>query len=263
MKPPPQISVVVPCFNEGARIAASLSTLQSWIERPFEILVVDDGSRDDTFTRASAFSAEHPEVRVHRLEPHQGKGAALRAAIPLVAGERVVFLDADLAFDRQSVRSAIDALDAAEMVIGNRRHHGSRYSVPVRLFGFLYRRHLVGLTFNLLVRLLLGIRARDTQCGLKAFRRETLQQMEASLTTSGFALDVEMLLVADALGVRIADVPVQVTYETARSSVKLAQTGGAMALDLLRIAARRAAGRYPPARLRAAASTAPPTRPPR
>jgi glycosyltransferase involved in cell wall biosynthesis len=259
MRPPPQISVVVPCFNEGARIAASLSALHSWIERPFEILVVDDGSRDDTFERASVFSADHPEVRVHRLEPHRGKGAALRAAIPLVAGERVVFLDADLAFDRQSVRSAIDALDAADMVIGNRRHHGSRYSVPVRLFGFLYRRHLVGLTFNLLVRLLLGIRARDTQCGLKAFRREALQQMEASLTTSGFAL----LLVADALGVRIADVPVQVTYETARSSVKLAQTGGAMALDLLRIAARRAAGRYRPARLRAAASTAAPTRPPR
>lgn len=261
MRTPPLVSIVVPCFNEGARIGACLAELESWLDSSFEIVVVDDGSRDDTFERAGQFAAGHPRVRIHRLETNQGKGAALRSAIPLVEGERVVFLDADLAFGAASARTALAALETADMAIGNRRHSGSRYSVPVRLFGFLYRRHLAGQAFNLFVRVLLGIRARDTQCGLKAFRRDTLRHMEASLTRNGFALDVEMLLVARALGARVAEVPVQVRYETARSSVKLARAGPAMLLDLLRMAACRAAGRYRPATPRAAnAVTATPNR---
>ena len=246
---PPQISFVLPCYNAGARIRSSLATLDSWFSGIAEILVVDDGSADDTVQHAERYAAVHPNVRVHRAQ-HRGKGAAIRTAIPIVRGTAVIVMDADLAFDRDSVQRAVDALANADMVVGNRRHDDSYYAVPVRLFGFLYRRHLVGLIFNAFVRSLLQVGLRDTQCGLKAFRRTSLERMAPALSIDGFALDVEMLVVARALKVRMIEVPVQVRYESAKSSVKLALSARAMTAEVLTIAVRRALGRYAPARLR-------------
>jgi hypothetical protein len=133
--------------------------------------------------------------------------------------------------------------------------------VPVRLFGFLYRRHLVGLTFNALVRTAFGLPYRDTQCGLKAFRREALERLGRSLTIDGFAIDVEILLVARALGLRVTEVPVVVTYESAASSVRLIRSAAAMSTDLLRMLVRRATGRYRPGRLTAGDAMSPPPAP--
>lgn len=249
-------TIVLPCFNEGSRIARSLATLDGWFGSTAEILVIDDGSSDDTARRAEEFSATHPNVRVHRLA-HGGKGKAIRTAIPLASGDRILLTDADLAYDHDSLLRVLDALSAADLAAGNRRHAGSRYSVPVNLFGFLYRRHLVGLTFNTFVRSLLPVAARDTQCGLKGFRREALDSMAPSLSADGFTIDVEMLLVASALGLRLAEVPVHVNYYSAKSSVKLVRTGAAMASEIVRMAVRRARGCYAPARVRASASMSP------
>ena len=254
MSDEPRISFVLPCFNEGSRIASSLTTLESWFGAGAEVLVIDDGSADDTFEQAERYAARHAHVRVHRLPRHRGKGGAIRAAIPLVRADLVVLMDADLAFDRESVQRAVDGLATAEMVVGNRRHDGSYYSVPVRLFGFLYRRHLIGLVFNAFVRSVVPVSLRDTQCGLKAFRRTCLATIAPALSVEGFALDVEMLLVARALDVRLSEVPVDVRYESAKSSVTLLLSAWPMASDLMRIAVRRARGRYAPARLRALAA---------
>lgn len=244
MQTVPRLTVVVPCFNEGSRIAVTLATLDSWYGATIEILVMDDGSRDDTCERAEHFAHGHPHVRVHRLARNRGKGAAIREAVPLVRTDEVVFVDADLAFDRGSIDRAVSGLQQAEMVIGNRRHDGSYYTVPVRLFGFLYRRHLAGLLFNAFVRRLAGIRLRDTQCGLKAYRRSCLQKIAPALSIDGFAIDVEILVMAGALNVRPAEVPVQVRYESARSSVSLIVSGWQMASDIVKITMRRARGYY-------------------
>jgi glycosyltransferase involved in cell wall biosynthesis len=257
----PRISIVLPCFNEGSRIASSLATLESWFGDSAEVLVIDDGSVDDTVDQAERYASRHAHVRVHRVPRHRGKGGAVRAAIPLVHGDMVVFIDADLAFDRESVQRALDGLAAAEMVVGNRRHDASSYSVPVRLFGFLYRRHLVGLLFNAIVRAVVPISLRDTQCGLKAFRRTCLDMIAPALSVEGFALDVEILLVARGLDVRLAEIPVHVRYESAKSSVKLLLSAWAMASDIARIAVRRARGRYAPARLQALAAASVSTSP--
>jgi glycosyltransferase involved in cell wall biosynthesis len=222
----PPFTIVLPCFNEGSRIAASLATLDRWFGSGPEILVVDDGSADETAARAEEFAAAHSQARVHRL-PHAGKGNAIRSGLALARGDLVLLTDADLAYDRDSIARVLSALASVEMAVGNRRHDRSRYSVPVNLFGFLYRRHLVGLAFNAFVRALLQVGLRDTQCGLKGFRREALQRMLPSLSADGFTIDVEMLLVARALGLRLAEVPVHVTYYSAKSSVRLLR-GGAL-----------------------------------
>jgi len=249
MDTPARFSIVLPCFNEGSRIADSLVTLHRWFGSAAEIVVLDDGSADDTAQQVEQFALTHPNVHLHRLARHGGKGRAIRTAIPLAHADFILVMDADLAYDRESIHRVLDALPSSDMVAGNRRQTGSRYSVPVNLFGFLYRRHLVGLAFNAFVRTLLQLGVRDTQCGLKGFRRDALQRMAGSLTADGFAIDVEMLLVARALQLRLAEVPVHVTYHSAKSSVKLVRSGAAMASAVLRIAWRRALGLYSPARV--------------
>lgn len=244
------VTFVLPCFNEGPRIIESLAMLESWFGAVHQVLIVDDGSADDTVARVEGYAETHAYVRVHRVWPHRGKGGAVREAIPQVRTERVVFMDADLAFDRESVQRTLDALADADVVVGNRRDDRSRYSVPVQVFGFLYRRHFAGLAFNAFVRALTGVGVRDTQCGLKGYRREGLVAMAPALSVDGFALDVEMLLVARSLGLRMAEIPVNVHYESARSSVRMLASTKRVASDVVAIALRRASGAYAPARIR-------------
>ena len=254
----PPFTIVLPCFNEGSRIAESLATLERWFGSAPEILILDDGSADETAQRAEEFSRTHSNVRVHRLltggqgDPDRVHAGARR---PRAADRR-----------RPCLRSRFDRSRAQRAGVGghgggNRRHDRSRYSVPVNLFGFLYRRHIVGLAFNAFVRALLQLGLRDTQCGLKDFRRETLDRMAGSLSADGFTIDVEMLLVARALGLRLAEVPVHVTYYSAKSSVKLVRSGVSMASEVIGIAMRRALGAYSLARVRASAARSQPKPP--
>ena len=124
-----------------------------------QILVIDDGSTDRTadLARQHAESQGDERIHVHVRPANGGKGASIRAAIGPAAGEHVVLVDADLAFGRDSIAAVLQGLHGADIAIGNRRHVESRYPVPVRLFGFLYRRHLVGLTLNALVRTAFGL----------------------------------------------------------------------------------------------------------
>ena len=243
---PPALTIVLPCYNEAAGIVRSLSALRTWFPRDTQILVIDDGSTDRTADLARQYAESQADDRIHvHVRPSNGgKGASVRAAIGQAASEHVVLVDADLAFGRDSIARVVQGLREADIAIGNRRHVESRYSVPVRLFGFLYRRHLVGLTFNALVRTAFGLPYRDTQCGLKAFRRNALERLRGSLTIDGFAIDVEILLLARALGLKVTEIPVTVTYESAASSVRLIRSAAAMSTDLLRMLVRRASGRY-------------------
>jgi glycosyltransferase involved in cell wall biosynthesis len=260
---PPSLSIALPCYNEAAGIVRTLAALRTWFPRDTQILVIDDGSTDGTAHTARRYAESQVDERIHvHARPvNGGKGASIRSAAPLATGDYVVFVDADLAFGRDSIAAVLQGLENSDIAIGNRRHVESRYSVPVRLFGFLYRRHLVGLTFNALVRTAFGLPYRDTQCGLKAFRRGALERLAASLTIDGFAIDVEILLMARAMGLRVIEVPVVVTYESAASSVRLIRSAAAMSTDLLRMMARRASGRYRAAGITTDAAMSPPPGP--
>ena len=251
--PPSRIAVVIPCFNERAVIDLTLERLRDWFPSAL-LVVVDDGSADGTWERATQVAEGDARVQVVRQASNGGKGRAVAAALPYVTNHAVVIADADLAYERESMQRAIDALACADVAIGNRRHPTSTYVVTVRLFGFLYRRHVVGRLFNLLVRLTLGITWPDTQCGLKAFRAPAFTAIMPRLRTSGFAFDLDVLLLAEGLGLRVGDVPVDVTMSSGRSSVRLARDGGAAIVEVLKLALRRLSGGYSPERLR----TAPP-----
>lgn len=236
-------TIVIPCYNESAVIVSTLERLASWFPHA-RLLVVDDGSADDTAAKAEGVATRLPQVRVVRRARNGGKGQAVIDASAYLAGDGAVIVDADLAYRRESIARAMAELAHADVVIGNRRHEGSTYAVPVRLFGFLYRRHVLGLTLNAVVRPLLGLPHKDTQCGLKAFRTDAYRRLMSRVETSGFAFDLEVLLAAQATGLRVHEVPVEVTYDSGRSSVRLAKDGFRLAQALVRLTWRRVRGVY-------------------
>jgi len=199
----PWLSVVIPAYDEERRLPATLRAVVAHLSdrgRPFEVVVADDGSRDGT---AEVAGAAGPEVRVLRL-PHRGKGGAVRAGVLAASGELLLVTDADLSTPIAELDLLVAALDRCEVAIGSRNVAGARVTVPQRA-----DRRLMGRAFNLLVRVLLLPGLRDTQCGVKLFRREAALAVFQRCRSDGFAFDVEALALARHLGYRVAEVPVE------------------------------------------------------
>lgn len=215
----PPLSLVIPAYNEAAGIEATISAAVRFLaEQPYEseLIVVDDGSTDQTAAIAGAALADLPNGRLLSI-PHAGKAAALREGLRAATHEQVAFSDADLATPLSYLNQLRAALsEGCDIAIGSREGAGARrYGEPVY-------RHLMGRGFNLLVRALLLPDIHDTQCGFKLFRREMvnaildrslLYRSAGSITGPRVtAFDVELLVVARALGCRIAQIPVAWTY---------------------------------------------------
>ena len=206
-----RISVVIPAFNEADRIGRSLRETDSAMAAfgaPYEIVLVDDGSDDRTTEVAGGVAAGLEHARVIRLEANAGKGWALVRGAQAARGELVMFMDADLdAHPRQLAilhRALVD--DRADVVIGAKLHPDSDIAYPPK-------RRLLSLGYYALVRLLFRLPVRDTQTGLKLYRREVLERIVPRLLVKRFAHDLEALVNAHRLGYRIVEVPVVVTQE--------------------------------------------------
>ncbi|HXM58437.1 MAG TPA: dolichyl-phosphate beta-glucosyltransferase [Candidatus Dormibacteraeota bacterium] len=199
----PWLSVVIPAYNEERRLPPTLHLVAAHLRergRPFEVVVADDGSQDAT---AALAGQAGPEVRVLRL-PHRGKGGAVKAGVLAAAGELVLVTDADLSTPIVELDRLVAALDRCEVAIGSRHVAGSIVSVRQRL-----DRRVMGRAFNLLVQALLLPGLRDTQCGVKLFRRDVALAVFERCRADGFAFDVEALSLARRLGYRVAEVPVE------------------------------------------------------
>jgi dolichyl-phosphate beta-glucosyltransferase len=200
---PPWMTVVIPAFNEERRLPLTLAAVVAYFRErgvPFEVLVADDGSADGTACLAAGAGAE---VRVLRL-PHRGKGAAVRAGVLASGGDLVLMTDADLSTPITELDRLVAALARSDVAIGSRNVDGARVAVPQGL-----GRRVMGRAFNLLVRALLLPGLRDTQCGVKLYRREAALAVFDRCRTDGFAFDVEALALARRLGYQVAEVPVE------------------------------------------------------
>jgi dolichyl-phosphate beta-glucosyltransferase len=232
----PEISVVIPAYNETARLEPTLVRIADYLDAhypAFEILVVDDGSSDDTPALARRVAAERAGIAVLELGHNRGKGAAVRAGMLAARGGRVLFSDADLATPIEELAKLEAALDGgADIAIASRALPASDIRTrqhPVR--------ELMGRTFNLLVRAT-GVGAfRDTQCGFKLFSRAAAHDLFARATVDGFAFDVEILLLAQGR-YRVAEVPVTWRHID-ESKVSPGVDAARMAWDLVRLRAPR------------------------
>lgn len=201
------LSVIIPAFNEGHHIYANLvqvcETLQ---DLDFEVIVVDDGSGDDTFAESQRAEAEGLPLRAVRQEANRGKGAALFYGFSFAAGEYIAFLDADLEIHPQYVRRFLERLHEtrADLVIGTK--------VP-KLGQMPFLRRAMSLVYREFVSLLFGLSLRETQTGIKLFRREVLEDCIPRLRVSRFAFDVELMVAAARFGYRIVEFPVEVGFK--------------------------------------------------
>lgn len=238
--PAPMLSIVVPAFNEALRLPPSLQALQAYLETldaPAEVLVVDDGSSDDTAAVVHAWARTWPSVRLI-AQPHRGKGAAVRAGMLEARGDYVALADADFAMPAAEFARFMPALrEGCDLAIGSREVPGAqRFDEPAY-------RHLMGRVFNRLVQLLLLPGIEDTQCGFKLFRREAAADLCQQQTIDGWGFDVELLVIARLRGYRIREIPIP-WHCIPGSRVRPVRDTIAMVAELLRIRANARRGRY-------------------
>jgi len=240
----PELSLVIPAFDEARRLPGSLATALAFLTahgRPFEVIVVDDGSRDDTAgVAAENLAALGGRGRLLRLAPNRGKGAAVRTGVRAALGEYVLVSDADLSTPLEELAELERALEAgADIAIGSRALDRRRV-----LRRQPFARDWSGRLFNLVVQLCVLPGIHDTQCGFKLFRRAVVAPVFARARIDGFGFDVESLAIARHLGFRIAEVPVRWRND-ADSRVSLWQ-GAAAFFDPLRVRLGLWLGRYGP-----------------
>jgi dolichyl-phosphate beta-glucosyltransferase len=197
----PFLSVVIPAYNEESRLVPTLARIRRYLaarDYQSEIIVVDNASAD----RTGEVAREAGVQVLH--EPRRGKGAAVRTGMLAARGERVLFSDADLSTPIEEVEKLLGALKAgSDIAIASRALPGSNIAVHQP-----WHREIVGRAGNLLVRMLAVHGIADTQCGFKLFPREIAQRLFGAQLMTGIAFDMEVLFLAQRLGLRIAEVPV-------------------------------------------------------
>ncbi len=204
-----------------------------------EVLVFDDGSTDETARILRSLSNDLPALRVEILPRNLGKGAAVRRGVLVSAGRRVLFADADQSTPIREWRGLSAVLDrGADVAIGSREIEGAR-----RVLDQPLHRRVMGDAFVLLRRIVVLRDLIDTQCGFKLFRRQAAQEIFSRARIDRFCFDVEVLVIARNLGLRVVEVPVH-WHDDPRSRVSLLGDPLDMFLDLFRIRRSLDAGRY-------------------
>jgi glycosyltransferase involved in cell wall biosynthesis len=207
-----KITVVMPAYNEARHIIANLletvNTLSAF-EYDFEVIVVDDGSPDKTFLHAARLLSTHPEtIRVVHYDANHGKGNALMCGATFARGDYIVFMDADMDLHPSQLPLFFGIMEAtdADVVIGSKRHPLSNVKYP-------RRRRLYSWAYYNFVKLLFGLPVKDTQTGLKVFKRQVIDSVFSRVLAKRFAFDLEVLANAHHRGFKIESAPVTLEFQ--------------------------------------------------
>ena len=204
---PLTLSIILPAYNEAARIGASLDKITEYAQQhawTVEVIVVNDGSTDNTADIVREYGERFPWFRLIENPGNRGKGFSVRNGMLHARGDILLFSDADLSSPIQEADKLVAALEArADMAIGSRWVRKELQVVRQPL-----RRRILGRLFNLALRMILGLNFKDTQCGFKAFRRSAAELVFTQQQVETWGFDPELLYLAKKAGLRIAEVPV-------------------------------------------------------
>ena len=240
--PYPTYSIVIPAYNEAPRIGNALQSVVTCVcQRGWhaEVVVVDDGSRDQTADLVRAFAKEHPEVRLLQNPGNHGKGYSVRNGILHSFGEVVMFTDADLSAPIEEADGLFAAIAAgADIAIGSRWLERTRQTIRQPLY-----RQFFGRCFNGVTRAVMGLPYADTQCGFKAFTRTAAQTVFQLQTIERWGFDPEILFIARKRGYRIDEVAVSWAHDE-RTRISYLKDGTRMLQDIAIVRWNALLGRY-------------------
>jgi dolichyl-phosphate beta-glucosyltransferase len=238
----PKISIVIPAYNEEERLGPTLKRILGFARENrwnAELLVVNDGSSDRTAEIARSYARNTGIVRLLENPGNRGKGYSVRNGVLNSNGEFILFTDADLSSPIEEGPKLLEALAAgADIAIGSR---WARSELQTRRQSLA--RQFLGRVFNILLRLLLRLDFKDTQCGFKAFRREAARAVFPLQRIEGWGFDPEILFLAHQSGFRIAEIPVRWGHDT-RTRINPLVDGSRMVSDMLLIRWNSISGKY-------------------
>jgi glycosyltransferase involved in cell wall biosynthesis len=227
----PKYSIVIPAYNESARIGATLESVIACVRThgwPAEVIVVDDGSKDGTAEVVRAIAVNAPEVRLIQNPGNRGKGYSVRAGLLQAGGDIVMFTDADLSAPIEEAERLFAAIESgADIAIGSRWLKSSRQTHRQPLY-----RQFFGRCFNIVARTVMGLKFADTQCGFKAFTHQAAQTVFQLMTIERWGFDPEILFIGLARGFWIIEVPVSWAHD-ARTRISYIRDGFKMLQEIV------------------------------
>jgi dolichyl-phosphate beta-glucosyltransferase len=244
---PPALSVVVPAFNEAGGIRRTINDIREAFDRlggDAELIVVDDGSADETAAIVAEVARSDGRVRLVRAA-HAGKGATVRRGMLEARGTWRFLADADLSMPISELKRFLDAAVSGDVIVGSREANGAQR------IGEPWSRHVIGRVFNWAVKLIVLRGIDDTQCGFKLFSARAAQLLFPLQQLDGFGFDVEILFLARRAGLVIREIPI--TWVCGRESKVNVVSGVRGFLDLLTVRWHQLRGAYPPRAAMAAA----------
>jgi glycosyltransferase involved in cell wall biosynthesis len=204
------ISVIMPAHNEGRQIFHNIAETVKTFEEfgcDYQVIAVDDGSEDNTFEEIQRAEKVFKNIKIVRNHANYGKGRALKKGFRYTKGEYVVFLDSDMDLHPVQLQTFFDImkLDEADVVIGSKRHPNSKLEYP-------WHRRVVSAVYFFFIKIIFGLPIRDTQTGLKLFKRGVLEKVFPKVVVKKFAYDLELLVLAHYFGYRITEAPVVMNF---------------------------------------------------
>ena len=237
--PSPFLSIIIPAYNEANRLPQTLEQVFAFLEGESylsEVIIVENGSSDQTLPLAQKLCEKYPNLRVLHNEK-AGKGLAVQRGMLEAEGEYRIFCDADFSMPVEEIRRFIPPQLDTDIVIASREVKGAvRYDEPEY-------RHFTGRIFNILIRILALPKLHDTQCGFKGFRAEIAEDLFQYQSIEGWAFDVEILFIARMRGYKIVELPIPWYYND-ESKISVLRDSFRMFLDLVQIRKKASQGFY-------------------
>lgn len=250
MKSDIHLSVIIPVYNSGSFLENSLNEIEKFLnDQNFtsELLIVDDGSTDNSLSIAQKWAIEPRRflVSVISLGKNMGKGAGVAKGMLAAKGEYSVFLDSDMAYEPLQILSLLRALEGgSDLALACRVHPDSRYTISPKYFNYLYTRHLASRLINWFLRCTIIPHCNDSQAGLKGFRSEAAKKIFSQQIIQGFSFDIEALYLAEQMKMSIKEVPIDYQYAEDQTTVAFLQDGLGIIRDIIKIHLHKLGGKY-------------------